>query len=286
MLKNFASDPELFTRCMNLIDGVFPGVKSMALKAIKYDACWDKKSTPFIIEENGEIVAHLGVMSLEIMLNQKNRRVAALHGICTKEAFRGRGLFKQLMQEAMKYIENNFDTAILFTDQPSLYVPYRFSVLPEYDFIIDSLNIKKVPSDFRLLSFDNKNDLSVIQELLSHSLLLSNQMSLVNESTLFILNNLTHKLYYSQQLHAVIIFEINEQCLFIKDILSPKQLPIDVIVSMMHGDYAKVILQFFPDKYTNHTYTPILAQPDGNIMVLNNFNYEGQFFRYPESYRC
>lgn len=286
MLANYATDPTLFIRCMNLIDSVFPGVKNMAITAMKYDACWDKDSTPFLIEENGEIIAHLGVIPLEVMLNHKKHRVAALHGICTKEALRGRGFFKQLMQEAMRYIESNYDTAILFTDQPSLYTPYRFSVLPEYDFVIDSLNIKKVVSDLRLLSLDNVNDLNTIQKLLSNHVPLSNQMSLINESTLFLLNNLTNKLYFSQQLNMVIIFEIKDQCLLIKDILSQRQLAIDEIISILPDDYEKVILQFCPDKFTSHAYTPILAQPDGSIMVLDNFNYEGRFFRYPESYRC
>jgi len=286
MLANYGTDPALFVRCMNLIDGIFPGVKGMAITAMKYNACWDKKSTPFIIEENGEIVAHLGVMPLEIMLNKKKRHVAALHGICTNEMFRGRGLFKQLMQEAMKYIENNYDSAILFTDQPSLYTPYRFSVLPEYDFIMDLPNMQKIASDLRLLSLDDANDLRIIHELLSTHLPLSNQISLIHEQTLFLLNNLTNKLFFSQQLNAVIVFEIKERCLFIKDILSQKQSSIDEIINIIPGNYEKVILQFCFDKFNNHNYTPILAHTDGNIMVLDNFNYEGKFFRYPESYRC
>lgn len=286
MLANYTSDPNLFMRCMNLIDNVFPGVKNMATSAMKYNACWDKTSTPFIIEENGEIVAHLGVIPLKAMLNHKTHHVAALHGICTKEVFRGRGLFKQLMQEAIQYIGNNYDTAILFTDQPSLYTPYKFSILPEYDFIIDSLTIKKTASDLRLLMLDDANDLRIIKELLANHVPLSNQMSLLNEPTLFVLNNLTNKLFFSQWLHAIIIFEIKERCLFIKDILSQKQLDIDEIVNVVPGEYEKVILQFCPDKFGSHTYTPIVAQPDGNIMVLDNFNYEGKFFRYPESYRC
>lgn len=286
MLANYATNPTLFMRCMNLMDSIFPGVKSMALTAAKYHACWDKESTPFVIEKDGEVIAHLGIMPLQVMLNQNIRQVAALHGICTKQAFRGRGLFKQLMQEAMKYIDDNYDTAILFTDRPSLYSPYRFSVLPEYDFIVDSPNFKKVDSDLRLLSLDDANDLSLIRKLLSSSLPLSNQMGLINAPTLFIFNHLNNKLYFSQELNMVIIYEVKERCLFIKDILSQEQLSIDEIINILPGDYEKVILQFCPNKFYSQTYRPVFAKPDGNIMVLDNFNYQGNNFRYPESYRC
>ncbi len=138
MLANYATDPILFERCINLIDSIFPGIKNVAMIGIKYNARWDMVSSPFIIEENGEIIAHLGIIPLDIILNQKKLHVAAIHVICVKETSRGKGLFKQLMQEALIYIENNFDASLLFTDQPDLYKRYNFTVLPEYDFIVDA----------------------------------------------------------------------------------------------------------------------------------------------------
>src|ERR1700730_3744815 len=165
MLANYVADPTLFERCITLIDSIFPGIKSTAMRGIHYNACWDKVSVPFIIEHQGEIIAHLGVIPFDLMLNEKMRHVAAIHGICVKESFRGKGLFKQLMQEALKYIANNFDAAILFTDKPDLYKPYHFSVLPEYDFILNLPDIHKIDSDLRILSLENANDLKVIQDL-------------------------------------------------------------------------------------------------------------------------
>jgi hypothetical protein len=220
------------------------------------------------------------------MLNQKKQHVAAIHGICVKEEFRGKGLFKQLMQEVLKYIENNFDASLLFTDKPNLYKPYNFSVLPEYNFILNSHNINKADSDLRILSLDNRDDLKTMQDLLSDHLPLSNQMSLINETTIFVLDNLNKNIYFSSKLNAIIIYEITINTLYIKDILAKKQFRLKDIIELIHEKYDKIILQFCPDKFSEHIFTPILATPECSIMVSKSFNFEGKYFRYPEPYRC
>lgn len=286
MLASYATDPTLFERCINLIDSIFPGIKSVAMTGIKYNARWDNISLPFIIEERGEIIAHLGIIPLDIMLNQKKHRVAAIHGICVKETSRGRGLFKQLMQEALIYIENNFDASLLFTDQPDLYKPFNFTVLPEYNFTSNASEMVKIDSDLRALSLDNPYDLKIMQGLLFDHLPISNQMSLINETTIFVLDNLNKKIHFSQHLNALLIYEIIESNLYIKDMLSQQQCKINDIIALIPENFNKVILEFCPDKFSDHTYTPILANPECSIMVSENFNFDGEFFRYPETHRC
>lgn len=286
MLANYANDPMLFERCIDLIDSIFPGIKSVATTGMKYGARWDKVSSPFIIENNGELIAHIGIIPFNLMLNQKTQHVAAIHGICVKEEFRGKGLFKQLMQEALKYIVNNFDAAILFTDKPDLYKPYHFSVLPEYDFILNLPDINKIDSNLRILSLENVNDLKVIQDLLSDHLPLSNQMGLVNETTIFILDNLNKKISFSSKFNVIIVYEITNNILYVKDILTKQQYRLSDIIELIPENFDKIILQFCPDKFSEHTYTPIIATPECSIMVSENFNFEGKYFRYPEPYRC
>jgi len=286
MLANYAVDPTLFARCIDLIDSIFPGIKKIAITGMKYHACWDKNSSPFIIEEKGEIIAHLGIIPLDIILNRKSIRVAALHGICVKESFRGKGLFKQLMQEALIYIENNFDASLLFTDQPDLYKRYNFTVLPEYDFVVNADDSVKVKTDLRTLSLDNPDDFKIIHRLLSDHLPLSNQMSVINETTIFILDTLDKKIYFSPYLNALIIYEVMLDTLYIKDILSQKKYKLNEMISLIPENFNKVVLQFCPDKFNDQTYTPALSKPECSIMVSENFRFEGKFFRYPETYRC
>ena len=61
MIDNYTNNSKLFDDCLNLIDEAFPGCKEYTLTGMKYNACSNKASTPFIIKEAGEIIAHAGV---------------------------------------------------------------------------------------------------------------------------------------------------------------------------------------------------------------------------------
>lgn len=65
MIADYNKNANLFERCINFIERVFPGAKDFALKGMNYGASWKVASTPFIIEENGEIIAHAGVVPME-----------------------------------------------------------------------------------------------------------------------------------------------------------------------------------------------------------------------------
>lgn len=286
MIANYAADPGLFERCINLLDSIFPGIKNTAINGIKHNAHWDKVSIPFIVENNGIIIAHLGIIPLDIMLNQQQRHVAAVHGICVKEEFRGKGLFKQLMREALHYIKHHFDSALLFTDQPTLYNPYDFTVLPEYDFRINLHSSGNKASDLRSLSLDNRDDLRLIQHLLSSRLPVSNQMGIINETTIFILDNLHKKIFFSKHLNALFLYEVIDSTLYIRDIVSPSEHELNDIIAEIPESFDGIVLQFCPDKFSQHLNTPALAKPECSIMVLGNFKFDGKFFRYPEPYRC
>ena len=137
MISNYSDNPDLFGRCIHLINEVFPGCKEFALNGMKHKASWSRISTPFIVEDQGEIIAHAGVWPMIIMLNETIHLTAAIHGVCVKQGHRGKGYFKQLMQEVMEYVDNHFDSSLLFTTKPYLYQNYPYKImLPEYDFVV------------------------------------------------------------------------------------------------------------------------------------------------------
>ncbi len=159
-------------------------------------------------------------------------------------------------------------------------------MLPEYDFFVNLPDISKADSDLRILSLDNADDLTIILNLVSDHSSLSDQMSIINETTIFILNNLAQKIFYSSKFNAIIIYEIRNNNLYIKDIFAKEQYLLSDIIGLIPENYDKIILQFCPDKFSEYTYTPVLATPEDSIMVSESFNFRGKYFRYPEPYRC
>lgn len=291
MRANYAKDPALFPRCMDLIEEVFPGCKEFARYGEKYNASWKEASTPFIVEKKGEIIAHTGVWPITFILNGKEHRTASIHGVCVKPEHRGKGYFKQLMNEAMEYVNEQFDSSLLFTVKPYLYLHYPYQImLPEYDFVVNEISSgSKIDSDLRLLNLDNPDDLKLMHELISNRVPLSNQLSVQgkNGKSLFILNMMNKPIFYSKKLNALLVYEIKSKSLFIKEIISPQQTDLQDIIGLISEPFDKIILQFCPDRFLDRKdYSPILAMPECCIMVSESFIFKGDNFRFPELYWC
>ena len=291
MIANYAHDPKLFDRCMKLINATFPGCEDFARYGMKLNASWPAASTPFIIEEKSEIIAHAGVWPITLMVDGKVHQSASIHGVCVKPEHRGKGHFKTLMNEAIDYAKNHFDSSVLFTVKPYLYSRYPYKVmLPEYDFEVTlPLKSKAEKSDLRKLSLDNNDDVKVMQDLLTQRIPLSNQFSLINDNarSIFILNTYQKDIYYSQKLNALLVFDISNNTLFLKEIVSQTPLDFNEVVAMIPENFDKVVLQFCPDAFLDEKdYSPILARPECCIMVSETFQFNNKYFRYPELYWC
>ncbi|MDR3668010.1 MAG: GNAT family N-acetyltransferase [Ignavibacteriaceae bacterium] len=289
MQKNYAKNPALFDRCIYLIDEIFPGCKSFAMNGMKYKATWSENSTPFIVEDKNDVIAHAGVWPITLMLNGKVHKTAAIHGVCVKPEYRGKGLFRQLMKETMQFSDNHFESTILFTNKPYLYkdFPAYKAMLPEYDFLIKNTIVPSTGTDLRKLNLDDASDLNLLLQLLSNHMPVSNELSVVNASALFILNTLNKEIHYSEKLNAVIIYSILNNTLYLKDILCLKICKINHIIDLIPGHYDNVVLQFSPDRFLNENeYTPVMAAPECCVMVSDRFSFNGKYFRYPEIYAC
>ena len=260
---------------------------------MKHQASWSNGSIPFIVEDQGEMIAHAGVWPMTMMLNGKVHHTAAIHAVCVKEEHRGKGYFKQLMQEVMQYVDHHFESSLLFTTKPYLYRNYPYKImLPEYDFVVSkkiSLHSKSNDSDMRIINLDNPDDLKLTYHLLSNRLPLSDQLSIIHENgnALFIFNVLHKNLHYSEKLNTLIVFEITNNTLYIKEIISQTPCQITDIIRLIPGDFNKVVLQFCPDRFLDEKeYEAILAAPESCMMTSKSFLFQGKYFRYPELYAC
>ncbi|MBI2792215.1 MAG: GNAT family N-acetyltransferase [Gammaproteobacteria bacterium] len=291
MMADYSKDKALFEKCITFIDEIFPGCKEMALRGINYGASWKECSTPFIIEHQGEVIAHAGVWPFTVILNGEKHKTASIHGVCVRETHRGKGYFKQLMREAIDYAEKTFQSSLLFTDKPYLYQNYPYKVmLPEYDFILNKRNqFSTKDSDLRALNLENSDDLALLHQLLTSRLPLSNLFGFYGKSanTLFILNSLRRKIFYSKKLNVMIVYEINHDTLYMKEIVVQTKIPLTEILEMIPDTFTKVVFEFCPDQFLSEKeYAAVLAKPECAVLVSNRFNFNKTCFRYPEIYSC
>jgi predicted N-acetyltransferase YhbS len=119
---------------LKLLDSCFPGLMANTQRCEQIGFSWQKISRPFLKEDNGEIISHVGLLEYPLCINGKKLEIAALHAICTKASHRSRGIATELLKEALEWADQRHQATILFTEIPSFYEKFGFRTLQEHRF--------------------------------------------------------------------------------------------------------------------------------------------------------
>jgi len=285
--KDYSTDPTLYKACLTLIDSCFPGIKHIADEGKRYNAHWDKISTPFVYYIQDELVGHLGLIPFQLVINGQLYQAAAIHGVCVKESLQRRGIFNALMQEAMLYVKQHYDLAFLFADQAQLYEPFGFNRVEEFDFQLENVTEFHPPSHMlRKLNFAEPTDLNLMQDLVRNRLPVSHRFGIIKEQVIFTLDGLSKPIYYSDFHHVLIAYEIKNETLYIKDIVFKQPVDLHEILALIPDHHSKIVLQFCSDSFKDFSFKPIKAIPEDFIMVSTNFDLGRLPLRFPETGRC
>jgi GNAT superfamily N-acetyltransferase len=128
------ADPEQRAQLWALLEATWPGLPARFDRAAGYGWPVGAVSRPFVARHEGRIVSHVGVLELPVRLAGEDRRVAGIHGVCTHPDQRRQGHYRAAMQRAMAWIAPRFPAAKLNTDQPWVYEPFGFRVVPQHRF--------------------------------------------------------------------------------------------------------------------------------------------------------
>lgn len=287
MIKDYAKDPSLYEACLSLLDTCFPGIKKLADTGKRYQAHWDQVSIPFVREVKDELVGHVGLIPFHLMVNCQPYTAAALHGICVHASCRRQGIFTELMHEAMTYVQQHYDFAFLFADTASLYEPFGFKKIDEYDFELKGTPHHETFSAIRKLDLANTADLKLVQDITARRLPVSEQFGIVQESVIFILDTLTQPIYYLETHQALIVYSIEAQTLYVQDIVFTKPVTLEALWACIPEPYTKIVLQFCPDRFPHLKCNPINITPEDFLMVSGGFPLgASSLLRFPETGRC
>src|SRR5579862_9865449 len=140
---------------IDLLEESYPGMKSNISRCHMLGFPWASK--PFLKEEGGETLSFVGFLEYPMLIEGKWHKAGALHAICTKATHRGKGLASQLIQEVLKWAENQYEFIILFTEIPQFYERLSFKSIQEYRFHLPCKRPSGIKS-LQPLTFPKDND--------------------------------------------------------------------------------------------------------------------------------
>ena len=132
---NYADDPTLGDRVFELLETWFTGIAKPRAAAASLGSLWDNCSTPFVIEKDGRIVSHVGLLAMSYVIEGEHHQLGGVHAVCTLESERRKGHFRRIMEELLEFCEGRYDTLELGTENPEYYEPFGFRVVEEHRFV-------------------------------------------------------------------------------------------------------------------------------------------------------
>lgn len=87
---------------------------------------WSAESRNFVFLNDSRCVANVTVLPMHLCIDGESHRAAAIQSVATHPRWRNRGLFRRLMEAALRWCDARYQNLFLFTDSPRLYEPFGF----------------------------------------------------------------------------------------------------------------------------------------------------------------
>jgi len=257
---------------LNLLEESFPGIKANIARCETLGFPWSSK--PFLKEEKGEILSHVGFLEYPMLSEGKWYNAGALHAICTKDTHRGQGLARELIQEALQWAKNRYEFVILFTEIPKFYEKLSFHYIQEYRFRL-ACRCPKGSQSLKPVIFPEDNALFLqiffSRTPISDHLWVKDNGAISSFNTLFGTFPIYWSLYYSSSINGFISFLLNDKTLHLFDIIASTIPSLDLILDHLPTEIEEIYFYFSPDRLSHATTAEPYLYDNGHFMVHGNW---------------
>ncbi|KAA0760333.1 GNAT family N-acetyltransferase [Bacillus sp. SH5-2] len=267
-----------------LFEEVF-GITIQTLNDFSESGYWDDtyKALSFLYENKA--IANVAAFSLPLLVNGERINAAGIQSVMTHPNFRGQGLMTQLMSKMIEEIDKTCECTLLFTEKPELYTSFGFKVVQEYLMTIQYDKKNNNESSLRELDYYMEEDRKLIHETIDSSQRLSNNFSTLNFRPSFYLNmydsEWNEKLYYSEKLDALIVYEANNEKLKLYGVFAPVIPVLDEICGEIAERFTEIQFYFSPDQLGVEDVQFTELQPSKYLMVRSNRELDLKGYKFP-----
>jgi len=294
---SYADDASLGDRVFDLLDVVFPGIRAARAWGEAFGARWESASTPFVAQERGRVVAHVGLLPLPLAVLGRPVAAGAVHGVATHPGHRRRGLYRALMDELLGFAASRHETLVLTTSHPEYFEPFGFRVVPESVFRA-RVAAGARGGTTRLLDLPGSGaDRELMHRLLDRRQPLSGVLGVGPERASWAFYEFRSAVRYLPGLDVAVVAERRGERLVLFDVVGPRVPSLSELLEHLGEDCAEVVACFAPDRLGGafaaepHDLAggPLALQPGEAgwyFMARGPFAAEGRPLMLPRPARC
>lgn len=271
---DYAADPTLQARVFRLLDVVFPGLAAVEQALRPWGLDWCAISTPYVVEREGRVLSHVGLIELEAELDGEETRVGSIHAVATHPDERRRGHYRRLIEELLRDTEGRYRTLWLTTANPEFYEPFGFRHVPEHRFLAELEGPPQAGPAARELDLSRAPDRELLLPLLDGREPISARCGVARERAAFLVNAARRPLAWLEDAGAVVAYEREGATLRIRDVVPRPPAQLDALVAPFarRAPVERVELYFSPDRIEGPLRPePFLLDGDDHLMVHGPF---------------
>jgi predicted N-acetyltransferase YhbS len=244
--QGYFADPKAFQALADLLHDVF-GIDITLQNRLGGP---DPSSMPFgYFDEAGRCIANFSAFAMPLVIEGRVVKAAGFQSGAVRPDYRGRGLYRDLMQRAFAWADaEGFEAGILLTDKPELYRAFGFQVLPQFRFCGHTPQSSSREVHSRDLDLANADDIKLVSHILAHRQPVSAVFAVQRQSEMFLLNALFDpeiRLSYLHALDAVIAWKMDGDTVQMLDIAA-RQIPLLADICSALGVPVERIEVLFP----------------------------------------
>jgi predicted N-acetyltransferase YhbS len=247
--RSYRHDPTLGDRVFELLEIVWRGLGLAHARGVAaaFGASWESASTPFVHEENGRVLSHVGLLELSLVVKDRAVRVGGVHGVATHPAHRRRGLYRGLLEELLGYTATRYETLLLTTAHPEYFAPFGFLPVQEHVFVAGAPRVRAA-STARRLDPTASADAVLLHRLIDRRASLSSLLGLGPEKAVWAFNEAASDIRFAPDLDVAIVAERIGPLLRLFDVIGSRAPSLADIVAAWGEPVARVVAFFNPDR--------------------------------------
>jgi GNAT superfamily N-acetyltransferase len=214
---------------------------------------WTEKYQPYSFIDNSKVVANVSVNHVNLVIHSEIKQAIQIGTVMTHPDYRNRGLSRRLMEIVLDDFKQ-VDLVYLFANQTVLdfYPKFGFHSIEEVQFKMDYNPTTPGPFSMKRLDGTNQEDLAFIYNLVKNRKTISDKFATTSSEELlmfYCLMVFSQDLYYLEDENALVIFQIEEDCLHLYDVVSPLKINHHSILrKIATPECRKVVFHYHPDE--------------------------------------
>lgn len=247
---------------------------------------WNDKYVCYSYLDKNKVIANVSINKMDLIYQGNDYRALQIGTVMTHPDYRNQGLAQELINHVISKYEQDYDFFYLFANDTVLdfYPKFGFERVQESSFTVDATSLKKRNYKIKKLNPDDESDFQLISRIVSNRVPLSSILDVENSEDLlmfYLLIALRDAIYYIEELDAIVLYEQEEEDLYVLDIISTKKLDIVEVLGFLANKKIETIhVSFTPEKnkYIDAAY--IIETEDMLFMRPNLFTAD-PYFLFP-----